>query len=118
MTTTDTFAETELLNTLAAHRVLGDLITAMPTDTVIARWELGYGRIDGLLRSTDDGTSRTQIRSLADLFGLAYAEAPHTPGKNMVSASGAVSDVPVHLWKLVVPVAECACGCHREEATA
>lgn len=123
-TTTDTQAATatapatRLDKQLAAHRVQGDLMPAIPTNIRIVSWTITSEGLRGQMQvwPTDDHQSRLNLRNLADLFDLAYREtaAKAGDGHAEVSASGVVDGVAVKFWDFVAP---CTCGCHAAGAT-
>ena len=91
-------AEKRLAGVLAAHRVLGTLITAMPSDVEIATWRIHDGGIEAQRQSGGgDARTRTEIRSLAGLFVFDYAE-KRSERFTTVSASGEIDGVRVEFW--------------------
>lgn len=107
----DSESERVLLDTLAAHRVLGDLITTVLPNIRVGSWTIGYGSVEVMLsghNKTDDQI-RAELRSVAGLLALAYDEKDHGGGKNIVTATGTVDSIHVRFWRLVLPACSCAC---------
>lgn len=109
--------EQRVLTAMAANYVIGTLITAIPADVRIVTWSIGTEGVRGQLQvwPTDENQVRVNLRRLAAMFGLTYAEAARRPGAVQVevAAAGVIDGVSVRFWDFVAP---CTCGCHGTAA--
>jgi hypothetical protein len=93
----------DLIGMTAASRVLGELIPCLPSGVRVCEWRVTVDSVKGqLAHSASD--RRLEVRDLADLFELVYAETAADNGDIRLAAKGDMDEVAVEFWTYVTAV--------------
>ena len=100
----------EVQATTSVQDLVARFVETVPADLRIRKYKTSGDNIDAQLAPGFHATSSRRLRTIAGLFGLAYAELDASGGRLELVASGRIGGVFVKFWDNV-PV---PCSCARK----